>query len=264
MAPAAPLHVAVALAESAAELLPLSGAGHAYLLDALLGLELREGTTVALVGGTWLAAVIFFRKPLQAALRDGLLGLRHPSGLGQTQGGRDAKAVALATLALWAVAFGVRDHIGAWGRDLTLVGASLLFSAAAVGSTQLAPSGDRDAPTAWGALIVGAVQGVALLPGVSRTGVALASLLWLGVRRERAFELSFLMAIPTGQLALFLVGTPGAQLLPTLALALLVAAFGVGVLALLRAVIVRHLLPLFALYLLPLALATLAWAHARP
>ena len=44
--------------------------------------------------------------------------------------------------------------------------------------------------------IVGAAQGVAVLPGVSRSGATIATLLMCGVDRERAAKFSFLMSIP--------------------------------------------------------------------
>ncbi len=45
-------------------------------------------------------------------------------------------------------------------------------------------------------LILGVLQGVAFLPGISRSGITITGLLKRGFKREEAFILSFLMAIP--------------------------------------------------------------------
>ncbi|MDP8234183.1 MAG: undecaprenyl-diphosphate phosphatase [Candidatus Saelkia tenebricola] len=47
------------------------------------------------------------------------------------------------------------------------------------------------------ALIIGFVQGLAVLPGISRSGVTVAAAILLGVKPASAFKFSFLLAIPT-------------------------------------------------------------------
>ncbi len=44
--------------------------------------------------------------------------------------------------------------------------------------------------------IVGIVQGIAVIPGISRSGSTVAASLFLGIKREEAVEFSFLMALP--------------------------------------------------------------------
>jgi undecaprenyl-diphosphatase len=46
------------------------------------------------------------------------------------------------------------------------------------------------------ALAIGAAQGVALIPGLSRSGLTIAIALLLGIRREKAFKFSFLLSVP--------------------------------------------------------------------
>jgi len=48
----------------------------------------------------------------------------------------------------------------------------------------------------WEALLVGMIQGVAVLPGISRSGVTLTWLLIRGVDREESLRLSFLLSVP--------------------------------------------------------------------
>lgn len=46
------------------------------------------------------------------------------------------------------------------------------------------------------AVIIGIAQGIAIIPGVSRSGMTIAVALLLGVERRKAFEFSFLLSIP--------------------------------------------------------------------
>ncbi len=272
---------AMAVGGAATEVLPLSAGGHAALATLLLGVDADARAELACATGAWLAKVIFFRTQIAATAEGARGGLRKsprpspPSTQGRAGPG-DASLVGVATVALVAVGLAVRDHMPAWGYEPTLVGASLLVTALALASTLWAPQGDREAPTPWAVLLVGAVQGVATLPGLSGPALVLASLVWLGVRRERAFELCFLLVIP-GEAVLLLARSLGPAARGSLAssggaveitrfvlVMALAAVVGGGCLQALRAAVERRLLPLFSLYLVPLAVATMAWAYARP
>ena len=50
----------------------------------------------------------------------------------------------------------------------------------------------------WGlAIFLGLVQGLAIVPGISRSGLTIAFLIWWGIGRQQAAKLSFLLSIPT-------------------------------------------------------------------
>ena len=50
--------------------------------------------------------------------------------------------------------------------------------------------------TAGSALLIGAFQGVALVPGISRSGSTISAGLLTGLKREGAVEYSFILGIP--------------------------------------------------------------------
>ncbi|MFC4407368.1 undecaprenyl-diphosphate phosphatase [Haloarchaeobius iranensis] len=58
------------------------------------------------------------------------------------------------------------------------------------------PGGHRETPTAVDAVLVGALQGLAILPGVSRSGTTVSALLLRGYEGEASFRLSFLLSVP--------------------------------------------------------------------
>jgi undecaprenyl-diphosphatase len=85
------------------------------------------------------------------------------------------------------------------------------------------------------ALIIGLIQGLAIIPGISRSGATISAALYLGVDRELAGRFSFLLSIPAilGALVLGLDSEAFHTDLPmgTIVLGSLAAAF-VGYLAL--------------------------------
>ncbi len=144
---------------------------------------------------------------------------------------------------------------------LTLTGALLLAS------DRLGPRtrGLRDI-TLMVALAIGFAQALALLPGLSRSGLTIVAALLLGVRRRWAGEYSFFLAIPTilgasllQVLELWRSSEPLAIGATPLAIGFAVAAVvGVGSLWLVVATLRRARFRVFAYYVWALALVVLA------
>jgi undecaprenyl-diphosphatase len=250
---------ALALVESVTRLLPLADGGHAALLDLLFGIDVGKTLLLSVGAGTWLAAAVFLRTKALAAARAAMRDAG-PSG-------RDARVLLAGSLAMLLVELAVRERVTSWGREPMLVGAGLVLSAAAMASTIWAPRGTRRVPTVGGALLAGAVQGAAALPGLSQVGLGLACLVWLGLTEESAFETCLLMMIPAWAVLLVVAAASPAEAAAwttSPGLVLLSACVGLVMLSALREVLRRRLLPFFSLYLVPLGVATIAWGYARP
>jgi undecaprenyl-diphosphatase len=258
------------LVQGATEALPVSSDGHLALAQLLLNGrgEADLATAVLLHVGTLAATLVVFRKRAWNAVEEGLRGIGRPALLRETPGGRDAMFVAIASVPTAVVALALKHRVEESFGSLYLVGGCFLATAAVLAGTKLAPDGSRTTPGWSGAVLVGIAQGSAVLPGLSRPAVTIASLLWLGVGAERAFELSFLASIPAIVGAIVLESrhalhgdeAPGALAVAT------VLAFVVGLAGLYaaRQVTVGRKLHWFSFYLVPLAIATLAWGYARP
>lgn len=111
----------------------------------------------------------------------------------------------------------------------------------------------------WRAVMIGCAQAVAILPGVSRSGSTISIGRALGLERTLALDLSFLMALPiiAGAVAKTLVDAlRGEVLFPSLGVSLtgLVVSFIMSMcaIALLRVLVVKRSLAIFAWYLIPL------------
>ncbi|USH00986.1 undecaprenyl-diphosphate phosphatase [Thermococcus argininiproducens] len=93
-----------------------------------------------------------------------------------------------------------------------IIGIALILTGIMLKKSQEAPlerlekglKKEKDEVTIVDAIIAGIAQGVAVIPGISRSGMTIGSLLLLGIKQEKAVRLSFLMAAPAIIGALFL------------------------------------------------------------
>lgn len=84
---------------------------------------------------------------------------------------------------------------------LTVMGAGLILTGFLLASQRKGKWRTARAATWRDGVLTGALQGLSILPGVSRAGTSTTGLIWRGFDGESAFRLSFLLAIPTVFLA---------------------------------------------------------------
>jgi undecaprenyl-diphosphatase len=251
------------------EFLPVSSSGHLALGQILFGIEGGGlALNVMLHGGTLFATMLVLRKVLYEAALEGARSIVSPRRFLTTPGGRDALVVILATLPTGLLGLVLRDAVERWTSSPLAVGIGFLVTTLALASTRWAPEGEKESPLWWMAVLIGIAQGLSVFPGISRSGATICIAMWLGVSRPRAFELSMLVSLPAvlGAVAVEVPEMAGAELGLDVGLVGAALAFGVGVVALylLRGAVVRGHFPLFALWTLPLGIATLAMARAWP
>jgi undecaprenyl-diphosphatase len=251
------------------EFLPISSDGHLALTEMLFDFSTKGlSLNVMLHVGTLLATLVMLWSRVRPALFDGLAACVKPSLFSTVPGARDALVVILASIPTALIGLGLRHSVERWTESPLAVGLGFLGTSAVLIVSRFAKPGDAEQPSVVGALLIGVAQGLAVLPGLSRSGSTITLALFLGVRRERAFELSMLMSLP----AVFgatLLEAPKAFAEPSLLLPAAVGAavaFLVGLLALglLRRIVVAGRFAWFAAWVLPVALATLALAKAWP
>jgi len=184
----------LALLQGVAEFLPVSSSGHLVVAQHALGLDMPGmRLDIALHAGTLIAVFAFYRKTLGGLL----YGLFVPAAAS------DARRAAwiytgklfLSALPAVVVYFTFKAHIDALFENAKMVGALLMFTGAVLSGTRLLPRGGGDVGFLR-ALLMGLGQALALLPGVSRSGMTLASARAGGVDPEKAAAFSFLMSAP--------------------------------------------------------------------
>lgn len=251
------------------EFLPISSDGHLALAQMLLEVD-GGGLTLSVLlhVGTLLATLLYFRQRILHVLGDLWQQLRGGRLPAPGAPGWDAVLILLTTVPTGLIGLALRDVVADWTEEPLATGFGFVITACLLTSTLWARPGNALSPSLWGALLLGLAQGLAVAPGVSRSGLTIVTALWLGVRSDRAFELSMLMSVPAVTAAVLLELVEGDSMAGHwFALgggALSAFAVGLLALALLRRVMSQGNLAWFALWVLPLALATLALAKAWP
>ena len=182
------------------EFLPISSAGHLILAPALLGWGdsplTRLDFTVALHIGTLIALLVVFWADFLGLLEALVLAVLHRSLADPNV--RLALLIALATIpGALAGAFFERAIEASLRSPATggvmMVSIGLLMGAADRWSLR---HRDEQSLRPIGALAVGMAQAMAIVPGVSRSGITIAVGLALGLTRSAAARFSFLLSAP--------------------------------------------------------------------
>ena len=190
------------LVQGATELLPVSSSGHLILVPWLGDWEyLKEHETfnqtfdVALHLGTLVAVVTYFWRDLVGLLRAWLHTLR--TRRAATAEERLAWFVVLATIPAAIVGYLGEDLIAEHLGEPWQIAIALVLFAALLWLADRQP--ERRGMGALGpreALAIGAAQSLALMPGVSRSGVTITAGRFLGLDRDSAARVSFLLLVP--------------------------------------------------------------------
>ena len=265
--------IVLGIVQGLTEFLPVSSSGHLIVVPFLLGWHDpfidSLAFSVMLHIATLLALLLYFREDWLRLVPAGLAAIRDRS-LRDDPDRRLAWLLAVATIPAVIVGVVLNDPIeNAFRRPelvaMTLViGAAILFLADRVG----ARSRGMETISFPLALGIGAAQALALVPGVSRSGISISAGLFAGLDRESAARFAFLMATPITagaglwELRKVLTGEAGVDLPIVPLLAGMLAALIAGLLAI--AVLLRflrtHGLTVFVVYRLALAaVVVVAW-----
>jgi len=175
------------------EFLPVSSSGHLELAKALLGAEglpkEQLGFTVLLHFATALSTLVIFRKEVLDILR-GLFSKTNATAR------HFSLKVIISMIPAVFIGLNFENLLeGLFSGQVMLVGFMLLLTAVLLYVADKAKNTHEDL-TFGKALIIGLAQGVAILPGISRSGATIATALLLKIDKEKAARFSFLMVIP--------------------------------------------------------------------
>jgi undecaprenyl-diphosphatase len=193
--------VVLGVVEGLTEFLPVSSTGHLTVAERLMGLPTDgDGVTAftAIVQvGAILAVIIYFRRDIGRLVAGFLRGLRSPEAR-HGSAWREACVVVIGSVPIGVVGLLTRHLVSGPLRSLWVVAVALVaWSAVMVLAERL---GRQDRPESSvgfrDAVVMGALQCVALVPGVSRSGATISAGLFLGLDRLAATRVSFLLSIP--------------------------------------------------------------------
>ena len=179
-----------------AEFLPVSSSGHLALLDLLF--HIKDGGiafSVLLHVGTLLAAIVYFRKDIFDLLRS-----LAPKNKEMKAERRMVLYILIVTLVTGPIGLLFNGPMDALSKNLVVLGLCFIGTTVVLSAAEYFThnSGKRE-PESLGpvrAAFIGLVQGIAVLPGLSRSGTTIAGGMATGMSREKATRFSFLISLP--------------------------------------------------------------------
>ena len=162
------------------EFLPVSSSGHIVLFGSLFELDNLLLLSVVAHIGTLFAVIFCYRKQIVELIKKPF----NPTNLCLIIATVPTVVMVLIFNNFLEANFSI--HVLVWGFLLS----ALLLAVADFKKTNNKPINKRNA------LYMGIAQGLALLPGISRSGATLTCGLLVGVEKQKALDFSFLMSIP--------------------------------------------------------------------
>jgi undecaprenyl-diphosphatase len=174
-------YIALGLIQGFTEFLPVSSSGHLAVAQKLWGLT-EQSVAIAVIMhlGTLLAVIAYFFKDILKAARDiKMLGM-----------------ILLVTFITGIIGFTGKDFFEQIFSSVKAIAIGWLISGIILLLTKSFMSSNRAKPNIKDCLILGVTQGIAIIPGVSRSGITLSTLLFRKIEKISSFNFSFLVSIP--------------------------------------------------------------------
>lgn len=169
------------------EWLPISSSGHLVLFQSIFGFKQPIIFDVLLHFGSLLVILFVFRKEILELIL-GVLN-REKKYL------KIAFMLIIATIPIVFVGFFFNDLIENSFSSLKVVGFSLIFTSIVLFMSKYPKIKNKNI-NFFNSFFMGIAQALAILPGVSRSGITISTALIQGIKQEEAARFSFLMAIP--------------------------------------------------------------------
>jgi undecaprenyl-diphosphatase len=202
--------VILGVVQGLSEFIPVSSDGHLSAAEMLMPRFGQVGLLfdVMVHVGTLAAIVVYYRR----LLRDEVVGLVARDPAERRRAWRLAMLLLVATIPTGIVGLAIKPYVETTKGNPTFVGLMEILTGLYLAVSALARPGTKDRETIryTDAFIIGAVQGLAVLPGLSRSASTIAFGLLLGLTGRWAADFTFLLAIPA------IVGAAGVEILSAL------------------------------------------------
>ena len=196
--------IGLGIIQGVTEFLPISSSGHLVIFQKLFGVSKHDlAFDIAVHVGTLLSVATIYRKVLWEIIED---IFRYAKVRNLNPGINTTFRVVVGTLPTAAIGLTFMDQFKALFSQMHMVGFFLLLTGFLLFLTRWkkgesnigeVDSASQVAVISWrNAFLIGIAQGLAIAPGISRSGITIATGILLGERRQSVTVFSFLLAIP--------------------------------------------------------------------
>lgn len=177
------------------EFLPVSSSGHLALAQIFLGVEMPPlSYDLVLHVATMTATVLFFFNDIIKLFSEWVLGIFSKKDRGRP-GWHIGWAVFLGTMVTGAIGLLIKDFAEEAMMNSLMVGLGLVFTGIVLIFSRFLRRG-LGKVSIFDGILVGIAQGIAVMPGISRSGMTMMAGTAAGISREEVFRFSFLLSIP--------------------------------------------------------------------
>jgi len=188
------------LLQGLTEFLPVSSSGHLVVAQSLIPNFKQPGVLfdALLHMGTLLAVVVFYKKEFALILSSILPGGSPRGNRKRKEGRRLLYLIVVGSIPTAIIGFLFKTQVEEMFLRPKLVGVMLLITGGVLALSDWVEAKGKGLAgmKAWKAVVIGIFQGISVIPGISRSGLTIASGIMLGLRRDFAMEYSFILAVP--------------------------------------------------------------------
>ena len=196
--------IVLGMVQGLTEFLPVSSSAHLVFFTEIFGLQQNVAFDTLLHLGTLLAVVGYFWKDLTIIISSFISSLidifhgRFKEGLKETPFKKLSWLLLIGTIPAGIMGILLKSEFEALFNSTVYVGIFLLVTGFLLWGAERVKPGEKDVEdiTFKNALVIGIAQGIAIAPGISRSGATIAAGLFSGLNRELAARFSFLLSIP--------------------------------------------------------------------
>jgi undecaprenyl-diphosphatase len=187
-----PEALVLGLVQGFTEWLPISSSGHLVIIQSLLGISVPAAFDIVMMAGTIGALLLYFR--------DTLLSLAKGICAGDRTALRYCLFIVIAGIGTALVGFSGKAFFKGLFYQPFLVSCLLIVTGIFlfIASRAKPPAGEM---TPQKSFLIGIAQGIAVAPGISRSGSTIGAALLLGIKAEDAAVFSFMIGIPAMTIA---------------------------------------------------------------
>ncbi|MBM3451346.1 MAG: undecaprenyl-diphosphate phosphatase [Armatimonadetes bacterium] len=186
--------VILGVVQGLTEFLPVSSSAHLVFAEYFLGVKEQGVALVAALHlGTVLAVVALYWRDLGM-----ILGrwLRAPLDLRGGNAGRVVWLIVVTTAITAALGIAFEDPLQRLFGSVTQTAIQLIVTGVLLLFARERGRRTMERMSWMDAALIGLMQAISILPGISRSGTTIVAALWLGVSREDAARYSFLASVP--------------------------------------------------------------------
>ncbi len=189
--------VVLGLIQGLTEFLPVSSSGHLVIAHSLFNNINEPGLLfdTLLHFATLCAVIIFFRKKITKLILS-FFGILLPSQkISYYKNKNYIWGIVIASIPTALIGLSLKSPVETLFRSTSYVGYALIATSLLLLASDKVKNNNSEIGIV-SSFIIGIIQGLAVIPGISRSGSTIAVSLFLGIKREQAAEFSFLVSLP--------------------------------------------------------------------